>query len=260
MEDNNNVVIPSALFLPSPGEEGFGTERRVLRLTYVETAKKKSSNVERSWEIPTYGSCIIGNESSQIDADTCSFQLDVPYSVDEYAPEAPPKGRFSLKRAMDSIDSTVEISSFINTGMLIKCLELIGPVNMDGTNNSSILIVSSCQKTPNCNTQADIQSGYLIIHELPINHLLHETSSENTTFKLTFRKPHFAKLCKLKKGTCVAFEWINPSAFYKVQTTIKDTGILMVILMDDGSISMCKIPLDFANYADNLSPETENKV
>ncbi|GFE53670.1 hypothetical protein BaOVIS_010740 [Babesia ovis] len=164
---------------------------------------------------------------------------------DSDASEESSKKRLTTKRKLEMIRSETEISSFIYIGKIIKCVELIGPITLDGCEGNSVFVISSCCSTTDLPPIHDEGlCGSLVMHEAHIQHVCANDSEDIFAYTFTIHRPRLAKITPLKKGVCIGLEWINPLLFGPIATYANSSDLLVVLLMDDGSISLCNINVE----------------
>ncbi|ORM39718.1 uncharacterized protein BXIN_0138 [Babesia sp. Xinjiang] len=219
--------IPASLLHPSMG------------LTLVKNVKKLASSTS-FWELPAYESCMTLSYGGVIDDAATVAELEVPVSSAPVVVEKPAGKRAPPKRKLPPKKGDFDISSFINIGGMLESVDVLGPFATDEDNKSSVFIITSRRPPTPLNSSTDeAQSGHLVVYEIPFEHVPIEESGNKPLCKLILKKPRLSRISPLKSGICVGIEWLNPLLFGEFLPS-KRGDPLVLLLMDNGSISLCK--------------------
>ncbi|GIX66250.1 POC1 centriolar homolog, putative [Babesia caballi] len=215
---------------------------RSLHLTLVKSVKK-GPNSTPSWQLADHDSCLTCSADCRLEngGERVQLQLKASATGGTAGLEELNDSSYVSKRKLADAMSDFEVASFINCGGVLEAIEVVGPVTLDGRGGSSLFIVASCRSPPSGPDSPDgSPRGYLLLHEVLFQRLSTVVSDNSSLCTLNIHKPRLVKMYSLKARVCINAEWLN-SANFPIAPPMDSRELLLVLLMDDGSVAIHRL-------------------
>lgn len=230
---NNGVTDPS----PVCDDLVLSPVAPPMRISLVKTGSKKSNNTEE-WELSTLESCITCLSNSTSRENSCSVQVEVvnKNKCDQQHHQAR-RRRHNLK---GDGNAYLEVISFINCGAILDAIEIIGPLDLQGRNEKSIILAAACCSFESSSaTVKEPPNGHLILFEsLVEQHGVKRTGGEGNGTVLTIGKPEMLKTYPLKGERCAEIQWLDGKRYSRIVNPTKSDSLHLLMLTEQGSISI----------------------